>query len=67
MGAKKQSIYVPSCIHEYFGKNAVRAAVLDYMKRNDNTKEAHDMLSIISNKSPDKFIDIICDYLDKNQ
>ena len=67
MNEKRKPIIVSNGIHEYFGKPSVRAALVDYLQRNGNDRETYDMLMILAKENQNKIIDIVCDYLDKNQ
>ena len=56
-----------NCIGEYFGVKNVKAALGDYLMRNGNDKAAFDMLMVFAMQDQNKIIDIVCNYLDKNQ
>lgn len=54
-------------IADYFGEKNVKAALLDYLISNGNDRATYDMMMVLAHNHKDKVIDIVCDYLDKNE
>lgn len=56
-----------NCIGDYFGEANVKAAMHDYIERNGMQQSAVDTLMTFAQSDQNKIIDIVCNYLDRNQ
>lgn len=54
-----------SAIVQYFGKDTVERFVKAFFERYGKSEETRNTLMMIAVQDQEKFLDLICDYLDK--
>ena len=56
-----------SCTIEYFGEATVERAIANYFAKHGVTEDVRDYLMVLEAENPGKFLEMVCDYVEKEQ
>ena len=56
-----------SYVIEYFGANTVERAIANYFSKHGITEDVRDYLMVLEEEKPAQFLEMVCDFVEKEQ